>query len=44
LKLAGPSAQPRTRPRRSASLRANIPRYSSNDRPHGTTWLSVNMY
>ena len=24
-------------------MRLNIARYSSNERPHGTTWSSVNM-
>src|SRR5262245_38356782 len=40
LKLAGPSPQPRMRPPRSASDRANMRRYSSNDRPQGMTSLS----
>src|ERR1044071_2436758 len=42
LKLAGPSAHPRMDDSRSASVSANIRRYSSNDRPHGTTRSSVN--
>lgn len=42
LKLAGPSAQPRILNWRSASLNANMRRYSSNDRPHGFTSSSVN--
>src|SRR5262245_13210899 len=43
LKLAGPSPQPRILRPRSASVRANIRRYSSNDRPQGTTCSNVNM-
>src|SRR5947209_7409497 len=37
LKLDGPSAQPRIRECKSASLIANMRRYSSKERPHGTT-------
>src|SRR5262245_10669710 len=43
LKLAGPSAHPRMRRRKSSEERSNIRRYSSNDRPHGTTPSNVNM-
>src|SRR5689334_20970624 len=37
LKLAGPSAQPRIPNRKSSSVRLNIRRYSSKERPQGTT-------
>ena len=44
LKLAGPSPQPRIVPARSASDKANMRRYSSKDRPHGTMPSRVNMF
>jgi hypothetical protein len=37
LKLAGLSPQPRMRPARSSSARANMRRYSSKERPQGIT-------
>src|SRR4030095_15043224 len=43
LKAAGPAPQATMRRCRSTSLNANIRRYSSNDRPHGTTRSSVNI-